>query len=79
MSTYNTPYMMFWKNASRQVKANWKDESEEIVKRKTNTPVIAVATAIVPFRPMYLISTVQQAIKDPGTPTIAVMASTQTV
>jgi hypothetical protein len=56
---YRTPYMTFWKNASRQVKASWKLESDDIVKRNTKTPVIAVATLIVPLRPIYLISTLQ--------------------
>ena len=50
--------MMFWKKASRQVKASWKSESEEMVKRKTKTPVMTVAMAIVPLRPTYLRSTV---------------------
>jgi len=49
-------------------------ESAEIVKQNKRTPEIIVEMAIVPFRPKYLRSTVQQARKDPGTPITLVIA-----
>lgn len=59
---------MFWKNAVRQEKTSWYLGSGEIVKRKTKMTVRRVARAIVPFRPMYLRSTVLQAMIEPGMP-----------
>ena len=55
---YSTPYMMFWKKASTEEKPSWNLESAEMVKRKRKIPESIVETAIVPLRPMYLISTV---------------------
>jgi hypothetical protein len=50
--------MMFWKKASTDENASWYDESEDIVNRKRKTPESIVEMAIVPFRPIYGISTV---------------------
>lgn len=66
--------MIFWKKASRHVKASWNVGSDEMVKQKTRMPVINVDEAIVPLRPMYFILTVKYASRAPGTPTIDVMA-----
>lgn len=49
-------------------------ESSLIVKQKRRTPVISVDIAMVYLRPIYLTSTVYAAMKDPGTPTIEVIA-----
>ena len=46
----------------------------EVVKRQTRMPEITVAMPIVPLRPIYFMSTVMQARKEPGTPTAEVMA-----
>lgn len=43
------------------------------MKRKRMIPVSSVAEAMVPFRPMYLFSTIKYARPDPGTPTADVM------
>ena len=47
-----TPYMMFWKKASRHVQRSWILGFVEAVKQKRMTPVMSVEMAIVPLRPM---------------------------
>ena len=71
---YRTPYMMFWKKASRLDMASWKSGFELMVNRNSRIPVNRVEEAIVPFRPMYLMSTVYAAMIEPGTPMIDVIA-----
>lgn len=58
VKAYRTPYMMFWKKASMDEKASWNFESAEIVNKNRKMPESRVEMAIVPLRPMYLISTV---------------------
>lgn len=70
---YRTPYIIFWKKASKLVMASWKSGFELIVNKNNMIPVNSVETAIVYFRPMYLTSTVYAAIMEPGTPIIEVI------
>jgi len=63
-----TPYMIFWKNASTELKPSWNFESALMVKRKRKMPEKSVEMAIVPLRPMYLMFTVYIPIMEPGTP-----------
>jgi hypothetical protein len=49
--------MAFWKKASMEEKASY-DAPKEIVNKKRKIPESMVATAIVPLRPTYGMSTV---------------------
>ena len=62
--------MIFWKKASKLDIASWTSGLELIVKQNNMIPVKSVATAIVYFLPMYLISTVYAAMIEPGTPKV---------
>lgn len=66
--------MTFWKNATRHWNASWKSASVEEVNKNRKMPVSIVEIAIVPLRPTYLISTVNQAMKLPGVPMTEMIA-----